>query len=150
MALTSQASAFLLNAAKRICKDLNYPSICAAVVDAGANLVAFIKMDGAMPAAIDIAQRKARTAALFLVDSDELGNMLGNNDAALSLLGTNGGVVTLGGGVVLRDPSGQVIGGLGISGGSPDQDRQISQTVQREFLADMDGDNASNPHGELC
>ncbi|HCE7457396.1 GlcG/HbpS family heme-binding protein, partial [Pseudomonas aeruginosa] len=40
-------------------------AVCVAVVDAHANLLAFVRMDDSVPGAIDLAQRKARSAALF-------------------------------------------------------------------------------------
>ncbi|MCO3060407.1 heme-binding protein, partial [Pseudomonas aeruginosa] len=52
-------------------------AVCVAVVDAHANLLAFARMDDSVPGAIDLAQRKARSAALFRLPSGELGRLAG-------------------------------------------------------------------------
>lgn len=138
MLLSASTSGAILSSAKRICLELELPPMCIAVVDAGAHLIAFVRMDGAMLAAVDISIRKARTSALFARDSAELGDMAGSNPGAQSLLRTNGGVITIGGGIVLLDAVGNVVGGLGVSGGSPDQDEQLARATHSEFPVPAD------------
>lgn len=127
----------LLISAELICLELAYPPMSVAVVDAGAHLQAFARMEGAMLASVDIALKKAATAVLFGRDTELLGKLLEGSSAAQSLLSTNGGAVTLGGGVVLRGPEGEILAGLAVSGGSPAQDEHVARALLRESIKDF-------------
>lgn len=67
-------------------------AVCVAVVDAHANLLAFVRMDDSVPGAIDLAQRKARSAALFRLPSGELGRLAGPGQPLWSIEQSNGGL----------------------------------------------------------
>jgi uncharacterized protein GlcG (DUF336 family) len=99
------------------------------VVDEGAQVVAFVRLDGVFLGSIDVAHRKARTAALFETDSGVLGPNFHPNGSAYSLENSNGGLIGFGGGVVLRDPGKVFIGAVGVSGGSVEQDEIIAQAA---------------------
>ena len=93
-----------------------------AVVDAGGNLVAHVRMDNARIGAIDIAINKAWTACAFDMETAELGRYSQPGAPFFSIHASNGGrVMLLAGGVPLRQ-AGQIIGALGVSGGSDEQD----------------------------
>ncbi|MGR6644627.1 GlcG/HbpS family heme-binding protein [Pseudomonas aeruginosa] len=106
-------------------------AVCVAVVDAHANLLAFVRMDDSVPGAIDLAQRKARSAALFRLPSGELGQPL------WSIEQSNGGLACFAGGMPLGDAGGSCLGGVGVSGASAAQDQSIAEaavamaTIQR-------------------
>lgn len=106
-------------------------AICVSVVDDAGLLQAFVRMDDAIPGAIEVAIKKARTAALFRTDSAEIGVRAQPGGDIYSLEGTNGGLISFGGGIVLRDSRGKVIGGLGISGATVEADQAIALAAGR-------------------
>jgi len=91
-----------------------------AVVDSGANLVAFARMDGAQLASIAIAEHKARTAAAFRRSTRAFEEAARNGAAVLSL----DGVIAAAGGVPLIE-DGKLIGAIGCSGGASAEDEAI-------------------------
>jgi glc operon protein GlcG len=93
-----------------------------AVVDSGGNLVAFQRMDGAMLASIQIAEHKARAAAIFRRETKVFENGIQLND--LNYLMTLDGVVASRGGIPLIE-DGKLIGGIGCSGGTDSQDEVV-------------------------
>lgn len=97
-----------------------------AVLDAGANLKAFLRMDGALLGAIDIALKKARTAALFGMNTEAVGEFCKPGGTSPGLDTTNGGLVVFAGGIPLRAPDGKLMGAVGVSGGSVAQDVQVA------------------------
>ena len=93
-----------------------------AVVDAGGNLVAHVRMDNARIGATDIAINKAWAARAFDMETAELGRLSQPGGPFFGIHASNGGrVMLLAGGVPLRH-AGQIIGALGVSGGSDEQD----------------------------
>ena len=100
-----------------------------AVLDAGAHLKAFMRMDGAVLGSIDIAQGKARTAALFGVTSEAVWDYCKPGAPAPGLERSNGGLMTFPGGVPLTSADGALIGAVGVSGGSPEQDADIARAA---------------------
>jgi len=97
-----------------------------AVVDAGANLKAFIRMDGSYLGSIDIAIKKAKTARYFNIETGELGNLAQPGGAIYNIEHSNGGLITFPGGVPIKDENGNIIGAIGISGGTIEQDHEIA------------------------
>lgn len=97
-----------------------------AVVDAGANLKAFIRMDGAYLGSIDIAIKKAKTARYFDIETGELGKMTQPGGVIYNIEHSNGGLITFPGGVPIKDENGNIIGAIGISGGTIEQDHEIA------------------------
>ena len=93
-----------------------------AVVDSGGNLVAFQRMDGAMLASIQIAEHKARAAAIFRRETKFFENGIQINN--LNYLMTLDGIVASRGGVPLID-QGKLIGAIGCSGGTDSQDEVV-------------------------
>jgi uncharacterized protein GlcG (DUF336 family) len=93
-----------------------------AVVDGGCNLKSFLRMDGALLGSSDIAVRKARTAGLFDMNTEDLGPLAAPGGALAGIGSTNDGLVTFGGGTPIRDSSGRVIGAVGVSGSSVEND----------------------------
>ena len=83
-------------------------------------------MDSAVAGAIDVSIKKARTAALFGSDSLSLGQEARPGGNIYSLESTNGGLISFGGGIVLRGDNGQIIGGLGVAGATVDDDQSLA------------------------
>lgn len=97
-----------------------------AVIDSGGHLVAFARLDSVY-GVIDFAVKKAKTAVMFGVDSDIMGSIIALNEIhAYGMLNSNDGLLTIAGGVVIKDKNGKVIGGIGTSGGTPEQDKEIA------------------------
>src|SRR6202049_58310 len=95
-----------------------------AVVDPGGHLVAFQRMDGAMLAAIQIAEHKARAAATFRRETKVFED--GINLMHLNYLLAFDGVIASRGGIPLIE-KGSIIGGIGVSGGTDSQDEIVSK-----------------------
>jgi uncharacterized protein GlcG (DUF336 family) len=105
------------------------------VLDAAGHLVAFTRMDGANIGPIDVSQKKARTAALFQTDSAALGAAARPGGAVYTLENTNGGLISFGGGVVLRDKAGVVTGAVGVAGATVEADEDIAQAAAASLLS---------------
>ena len=102
-----------------------------AVLDSGTNLKAFLRMDGALLGSIDIALRKAKTAALFGMRTEDVGEFCKPGGTSPGLDATNGGLVVFAGGIPLRSADGYLVGAVGVSGGSVAQDLQGAEGAAR-------------------
>lgn len=98
-----------------------------AIVDAGGNLKEFCRMDGAFLGSIDISAKKAKTARFFNMSSAELGAVSGPGQELYGIETTNNGLVVFGGGELLRNKDGMVIGAIGVSGGSVAEDTKVAK-----------------------
>ena len=98
-----------------------------AVVDAGANLKAFVRMDGAWIGSIDIAQRKARTARFFDMPTGAIGGLSQPGGPLYNIEHSNGGLITFPGGLPITNADGQVIGAIGVSGSSVENDHAVAE-----------------------
>src|SRR5438876_215581 len=97
-----------------------------AVVDAGANLKAFARMDGAWLGSIDIAIRKARTARFFDMNTGELGKASQPGGSLYNIEHSNGGLITFPGGIPIRNSAEEVIGAIGVSGSTVENDHTVA------------------------
>ncbi|MBI3213975.1 MAG: heme-binding protein [Mycobacterium sp.] len=97
-----------------------------AVVDDGGHLVAFARMDGAIKASIDISIRKARTSILMNLPTSALMDLVQPGAELFGLEHTSGGLVVFGGGVLLTVDD-VVIGAIGVSAGSVEQDVSVAE-----------------------
>lgn len=104
-----------------------------AVHDDGANLKAFVRMDGALLGSADIAMNKARTAALFGFNTEALYEFCKPGGTSPGFENTNGGLIVFAGGIPLRDGAGKLVGAVGVSGGSVAQDLSVA-TAAAEAL----------------
>ena len=98
-----------------------------AVVDAGANLKAFARMDGAWLGSIDIAQKKARTARWFDMPTGNFGGLSQPGGSLYNIEHSNGGLITFPGGLPLKNSAGDVIGAAGVSGSSVEDDHAVAE-----------------------
>jgi uncharacterized protein GlcG (DUF336 family) len=97
-----------------------------AIVDAGGNLLAFAHMDGAWLGSIDISIRKARTARFFDMPTGEIGKLSQPGGPLFGIEHSNGGLITFPGGVPLKDSHGHVIGAIGVSGSTVENDHAVA------------------------
>src|SRR5918994_305610 len=98
-----------------------------AVVDAGGNLKAFARMDGAWLGSIDIATTKARTARYFNLPTEALGELSQPGGPLYGIEVSNGGLITFPGGLPLEAEDGTVIGAIGVSGSTVEDDRAVAE-----------------------
>ena len=98
-----------------------------AVVDAGANLVAFIRMDDAWLGSLDISIKKAKTARFFNMPTGELGKLSQPGGPLFGIEHSNGGLITFPGGLPLKGDGGQMMGGIGVSGSSVEDDHAVAE-----------------------
>lgn len=125
MNINLQQAEVAIAAAKAKAVELNTKmDIC--VVDAGANLVAFSRMDGAWIGSIDISFKKAKTAAWFTMDTAALTDAVQPGAPLYNIEHSNGGLITFPGGVVIKNASGDVIGAIGVSGSSVENDHVVA------------------------
>ncbi|MEJ7588562.1 MAG: heme-binding protein [Ferruginibacter sp.] len=120
----AQAEAAIAAGKKKALKLKTRMNIC--VVDAGSNLVAFAHMDGAWIGSIDISWKKAKTAAWFLMDTMALSPLVQPGEPLYNIEHSNGGLITFPGGVIIRDSAGEVIGAVGVSGSTVDNDHAVA------------------------
>ncbi|TGE28723.1 GlcG/HbpS family heme-binding protein [Hymenobacter metallicola] len=98
-----------------------------AVVDAGANLTAFARMDGAWLGSLDISIKKAKTARFFDMPTGELGKISQPGGPLFNIEHSNGGLITFPGGLPITDSNGRVIGAIGVSGSTVEDDHAVAQ-----------------------
>ena len=110
-----------------------------AQVDAGANLKAFARMDGAWLGSIDIAIKKARTARLFDMPTGNIGQLSQPGEALYMIEVSNDGLITFPGGLPIKDGQGNVIGAIGVSGSSVENDRAVAQAGVQALQAGQSG-----------
>jgi uncharacterized protein GlcG (DUF336 family) len=97
-----------------------------AVVDGGTNLIAFIHMDNAWLGSIDISIKKARTARFFNMDSGEIGKLSQPGGPLYNIEHSNGGLISFPGGVVIKNEGGEIIGAIGVSGDTVENDHAVA------------------------
>lgn len=98
-----------------------------ALVDAGANLVAFVRMDGAWLGSLDISIKKAKTARFFDMNSGAIGELSQPGGSLYNIEHSNGGLITFPGGVILKNAQGEVVGAIGVSGSSVENDHAVAE-----------------------
>ena len=130
--ITLEEAIGIVSAAEQKAQQMGQP-MNIAVMDAGRNLVAFHRMDGAWVASIDIAIDKAFTSAGRGLTTREIGEMAQPGQPLFGINTTNGGrIVIFAGGVpLMRD--GEVVGAVGVSGGTPDEDHEVAESGVAAF-----------------
>ena len=128
MKLTEEIAQAAITAARMAASVIGVP-MNIAVLDDGAHLKAFSRMDGALLGSIDIALGKAKTSALFGMTSEAVGEFCKPGGPSPGLELTNGTLVVFAGGVPIWDRNCTLIGAVGISGGAVEQDRQVAQAA---------------------
>lgn len=126
--ITMKQAEAIIAAGERRAAALNVP-INIAVIDGGAHLKAFARMDGALIGSIDIAFNKARTAALFGMKTEAIGEFCKPGGTSPGLEHTNGGLVVFAGGIPLTNKDGGTVGAVGVSGGAVAQDLDIAEAA---------------------
>ena len=124
-AITLSAATTVVDAAAAKAREIGQP-MNIAVVDDGGHLVAFARMDGAIKASVDISIRKARTSILMNAPTSALMPLVQPGAELYGLEQLSGGMVIFGGGILLIDGD-VVIGAIGVSAGSVEQDISVAE-----------------------
>ncbi len=104
-----------------------------AVADAGGNLVAHVRMDGAWIGSVDISIKKAWTARAFDLATKDLAGDSQSGDQFFGIHASNDGrVMIFAGGIPLKR-DGKVVGAVGVSGGTGEQDQTVAEAAVAAF-----------------
>jgi uncharacterized protein GlcG (DUF336 family) len=125
MPITAHQAQAVITAGEAKASEIGVP-MNIAVLDGGGHLKAFARMDGAVLGSIDIALKKAKTAVLFGMNSEAVGEFCKPGAPAQGLAATNDILVVFAGGIPIRNEAGEVIGSVGVSGGAVDQDYAVA------------------------
>ncbi|GJD95110.1 GlcG/HbpS family heme-binding protein [Methylobacterium iners] len=117
-------------AARAKAKELG-TQMCIAIVDSGANLKAFDRMDDAWVGSIDIAQKKAKTAVFFGMPTGEIGKLSQPGGSLYGIEHSNQGLITFPGGIPIVDEDGVMSGAIGVSGSSVENDHAVAEAGAR-------------------
>jgi uncharacterized protein GlcG (DUF336 family) len=124
MNITLEQAEAVVAAAKARAKELGtLMNIC--VVDAGTNMKAFARMDGAWLGSIDISFKKAKTARYFNMESGKIGELSQPGGPLYQIEHSNGGLITFPGGVLIKSGD-TIIGAIGVSGSTVENDHAVA------------------------
>ncbi|MFA9550062.1 MAG: heme-binding protein [Hyphomicrobium sp.] len=115
-----------IDAARKKAVELN-TQMCIAVVDSGANLKAFVRMDDAWVGSIDIAIKKAMTAVYFGMPTGEIGKLSQPGNSLYGIEHSNEGLITFPGGLPIVDEDGVLVGAIGVSGSAVENDHAVAE-----------------------
>lgn len=104
-----------------------------AVVDFGGNVISHVRMDGAWLGSIDISINKAFTARAFDISTKELGENSQPNQQYYGIASSNDGRVMIFAGGIPLTRDGEVVGAVGVSGGSGVQDQDVAEAGANAF-----------------
>jgi len=124
--ITTDQAQVAIDAARKKSEELNV-KMNIAIVDAGANLKDFLRMDGAWLGSIDIAIKKAKTARFFDMNTGEIGNLSQPGGDLYNIEHSNNGLITFPGGVPIKDSNGEIIGAIGVSGSTIENDHVVAE-----------------------
>lgn len=122
----------IITAAETKAEEIGQP-MNIAVVDAGGNLIAHVRMDGAWIGSVDISINKAWTSRAFDISTKDLSKNAQPGEQFYGINASNNGKVMIfaGGWPLTRD--GEVVGAIGVSGGSGDQDEAVTEAGAAAF-----------------
>jgi uncharacterized protein GlcG (DUF336 family) len=132
--VTLSAAQAVVDAAVKKAEENGVP-VNIAVVDEGNNLTAFARMDGALLGSIDIAQNKAYTARSFDMSTKDLAPLAQPNQPLYGIEASNQGRLVLFAGGIPLEADGRVVGAIGVSGGSVEQDHEVAEAGAAAYLA---------------
>jgi uncharacterized protein GlcG (DUF336 family) len=122
----------VIAAAEEKAADIGQP-MNIAVVDAGGNLVSHVRMDGAWMGSIDISINKAWTSRAFDISTRDLSSVSQPGEDFYGIhVSNNGRVMIFAGGIPLKR-DGKVVGAVGVSGGSGEQDQTVAEAGAKAF-----------------
>jgi uncharacterized protein GlcG (DUF336 family) len=130
--VTLQDARRVIDAAEQQATKIGQP-MNIAVADAGGNLVAHVRMDGAWMGSVDISIKKAWTARAFDIETKALAKLTQPGEDFFGIHASNDGrVMIFAGGIPLKR-DGKVVGAIGVSGGSGKQDHEVAEAGAKAF-----------------
>jgi len=132
MHVTHEQSEQALQAAILKAKELG-TQMCIAVVDSGADLKLFVRMDDAWVGSVDIAIKKAKTACFFGMRTGQIGQLSQPGGPLYGIEHSNDGLITFPGGVPIVTKEGVLIGAIGVSGSSVENDDAVAKAGAEEI-----------------
>ena len=130
--ITLEDARTVIAAAEKKAKELRQP-MNIAVADGGGNLIAHVRMDDAWLGSIDIAIKKAFTSRAFNISTRDLAQHSQSGGEFFGIHASNGGRVMIFAGGVPLQRGGKVVGAIGVSGGSGEQDHAVAEAGARAF-----------------
>lgn len=131
--MTLAAANRLISKVLEKAKEMNVKAVVA-ITDRGANPISIQRSDGAYIASYDIALNKAYTSVALKMRTKELAELAKPGGSLYGIQFTNGGkIVIFGGGEPLKSKSGEIVGGLGVSGGSEKEDTYLAEYGRNIF-----------------
>ena len=130
--ITLEDARRIITAAETKAKEIGQP-MNIAVADAGGNLVAHIRMDNAWIGSIDISIKKAWTSRAFDIATKDLADNSQSGDQFFGIHASNNGKVMIFAGGVPLKKDGKVVGAIGVSGGSGEQDHAVAEAGAKAF-----------------
>src|SRR5487761_1627282 len=122
----------IIAAAEKKANEIGQP-MNIAVADAGGNLVAHVRMDGAWLGSVDISIKKAYTSRAFDISTKDLASHSQPGGQFFGIHASNDGkIMVFSGGIPLKR-DGKVVGAVGVSGGSGDQDHAVAEAAVKAF-----------------
>ncbi|CAN5371629.1 heme-binding protein [soil metagenome] len=115
----------VLQAAKKKAEEMKV-KMNIAIVDGGANLTTFARMDGAWLGSLDISIKKAKTARFFDMETGEIGKLSQPGQPLFAIEHSNGGLISFPGGIPIKQGE-TVIGAIGVSGSSVEDDYKVAK-----------------------
>src|SRR5699024_3113694 len=106
-----------------------------AVIGVGANLKAFNRRDGGWVGSIDMSIKKSGTARYFDMETSDLTPMIQPGESLYHIEFSNDGLITFPGGIPLKRDDGTVIGAVGVSGSTVDNDQKVAEAGSEAFEA---------------
>ncbi|QEC51908.1 uncharacterized protein GlcG (DUF336 family) [Anseongella ginsenosidimutans] len=125
MSITLEQAEAAIKAAKQKAEELG-TLMNIAVIDAGVNLTAFARMDGAWLGSIDISIKKAKTARFFNMNTGDIGALSQPGGPLYNIEHSNNGLISFPGGVLIKNEKGDIIGAIGVSGSTVENDHAVA------------------------
>ncbi len=126
MSITLEQAEKMIHAAKEKAAAID-TKMNIAIVDAGANLVAFARMDGAWLGSLDISIKKAKTSRFFDMNTGVIGELSQPGGPLFNIEHSNSGLITFPGGIPVKNAAGEIIGAIGVSGSSVENDHTVAE-----------------------
>ncbi len=130
--ITLDEAQSIIDAAQEKAREIGQP-MNVAVVDDGMNLKAFARMEDAWLGSISIAIDKGYTAAAFMMPTQDLAEMTQSGQPLFGLNTTNNGRIVIFAGGIPLTRNGDVVGAVGVSGGTVDQDQEVAEAGVAAF-----------------
>src|SRR5262249_6575269 len=130
--MTLEDARRVITAAEKKAKEIGQP-MNGAVADEGGNIVAHVRMDNAWIGSIDVSMKKAYTSRAFDIETKELAKHSQSGGQFFGIHASNDGKIMIFAGGIPLKRDGKVVGAIGVSGGSGDQDHAVAMAGAAAF-----------------